>query len=66
MVALLFLICMPSGQCISVTHEQIYPTEEMCQVAGLVALEDGQKDVAQGLVPPHSAIFKCVAWGDPT
>lgn len=66
MITLTFLVCLSSGQCIQQAPPQVFMTHEQCGMMANAVIEDMQRKMAAGTVPPHTAIYKCIEWGTPS
>jgi len=64
MISLVFFIC-TGVNCITVAHEKPYKTEQECQLAAETTMYVNQLMVQRGEAPPHTAVYKCVQWGEP-
>lgn len=63
MMSLLFLICTNTA-CVSVAHNNLYRTEQECQLAAEATIAVNQLKIERGEVEPHSVAYKCISWGE--
>jgi hypothetical protein len=65
MITLIFLICLPTGECSTTGPEVLFATEEQCVLAADGLITSSEMKVASGELPMHSVVFQCVPWGYP-
>lgn len=66
MFTIVFLVCMPNGQCMQQGPESVFPSEEACEYIAGAVMRNMQERVKEGVTPEHMATYKCVAWGTPS
>lgn len=65
MITLVFLLCNPVVGCMSYSPDQVIPSEVVCHDVAAAILEEASQKVKSGEIPPHTALYKCINWGDP-
>lgn len=64
MITLVFLICNPAFGCKTYTPEQVFKTEAACHDIAAQIMEDASMQVERGELLPHTAVYKCINWGE--
>jgi hypothetical protein len=61
--SLIFQICLNSGQCFTLSQEQMFKNINDCDSMAVVVLNQNIQRVTRGELPPHTADYQCIAWG---
>lgn len=65
MITLVFLLCMPNGTCVQNAPQEVHPTVIQCEAVARMILTEVDRRVSAGDMPPHSATYRCIEWGQP-
>jgi len=65
MISLVFLVCSLSFECLSEGPPEVFLDEASCHNVALDLIDKNSTLVREGKLPQHTAIYKCINWGDP-
>jgi hypothetical protein len=65
MITLIFLVCLPTGDCSTSAPDVLFINEGQCEVAAQNILLETQIKTSRGELPPHTARYQCISWGKP-